>query len=184
MFRIVRIHDEALPSSRKTVDLALQLLRSRSELPKRCGKLVRDAAHTPMVNGVRSILLIAQRRDDAVEGLALLRHVPGLRLCFAELLVGSKPTLHGRVGSALYERVREEAGALGARALVMEEASDDETVHPDSESRKNAVSRLRFYERYGARPLAGSKYSTRARLRGHPGHLLIIDALGSSRLPR
>jgi acetoin utilization deacetylase AcuC-like enzyme len=177
MFRIFRIHDDVLPSAREALNHAVELLRTRPELPKSTERLLRTAVHQPDSKGARSILLIAQRGEDRVEGFALLKHIPELKVCFMALLVGSKPTFHGRVGAALYERVREEAVGLGAVALVFEEPSDEEALHPDAETRKVAVARLRFFERYGARPLANTRYPARVRRRGKPGRELVFDLL-------
>ena len=180
MFRIVRVYDEILPAAQTTVDRAVAALRSRPEVPKREAKLVREVARNPVRDGVHSILLIAQR-EQTVEGVAIFEHAPALKLARVALLVGSEPTLRGRVGAALYQRVREEAVALGARAVVLEEPSDEAAVHPNPQSREVAAARLRFFERFGARPLEADTYSLRLRRRGKPGSALVVDTLGAAR---
>ena len=58
----------------------------------------------------------------------------------------------GGIGAALYERVREEARALGTQ-LYFESLPDDPALSPNPEVRAGNAARLKFYERYGARPL-------------------------------
>jgi len=66
----------------------------------------------------------------------------------------------GGVGGGLYERVREEAFAMKAIGLFFECLPDDPKLCRDPEMLKQNVARLRFYEKYGARPIVNTAYET------------------------
>jgi hypothetical protein len=57
-----------------------------------------------------------------------------------------------RRGGALYDRVRSEALSLGVKGLFYECLPDDPALCRDPAILKQNRARLRFYERYGARP--------------------------------
>jgi acetoin utilization deacetylase AcuC-like enzyme len=62
------------------------------------------------------------------------------------------------VGGALYERVREEARQLGGLGLFFECLPDDPAECSTPEILKQNIARLKFYERYGARPIVNTSY--------------------------
>ena len=55
--------------------------------------------------------------------------------------------------------MREEARALGTQ-LYFESLPDDPALSPNPEIRANNANRLKFYERYGARPIINTAYET------------------------
>lgn len=66
----------------------------------------------------------------------------------------------GGLGGALYDTVRWEAADLKSKALFFECLPDDPKACPDESLLKENRSRLRFYERYGARPIVNTAYET------------------------
>ena len=125
----------------------------------------------------------AQGAGDRVIGFALLLHAPDLGFCFLDFVASDAARAGRGLGGALYERVREEALALGARALYFECLPDDEALSPDPVIRADNAARLRFYERYGARPIAGTAYETPVRAGDTDPPYLVLDALGRAPLP-
>ena len=90
-----------------------------------------------------------------LHGFALLLHAPDLELLLPRLHLGGARRTGGRgIGGALYERVREEAVELGATASSSSACPTIRRLRPIPPIRKQNAARLRFYERYGARPLA------------------------------
>ena len=81
------------------------------------------------------------------------------------------------VGAALYERVREEARALGTQ-LYFESLPDDPALSPNPEIRANNANRLKFYERYGARPIINTAYETPVTPGTTDPPYLMLDPLG------
>ena len=62
--------------------------------------------------------------------------------------------------------MREEARALGTQ-LYFESLPDDPALSPNPEIRANNANRLKFYERYGARPIVNTAYETPVTPRHH-----------------
>jgi acetoin utilization deacetylase AcuC-like enzyme len=126
----------------------------------------------------RSILFVAQgfRRD--VQGFALIFHDPDLRFCFVDFLSTGKKKMGTGVGAALYERVREEALALGTMGLFYECLPDDPDLSKNPAIRKENAERLAFFERYGARPVAGTAFETPVAPGGDNPPYLLFDDLG------
>ncbi len=129
-----------------------------------------------------SRLFVAENARDQTLGVALLLHAPDIGFSYLEL-ISTAPGRTGRgIGATLYERVREEARALGTQ-LYFECLPDDPALSPNAEIRANNAARLKFYERYGARPIVNTAYETPVK----PGTIdppyLLLDPLGSNDLP-
>ncbi len=114
----------------------------------------------PMKFRFRSILLVAEDGNSIVRGFAMLQHAPDLNFCYLDYICAGRGSTGGGVGGALYARVRDEAYQLGVVGIFMECLPDTPELSPDPAVRKQNVARLRFYERYGARPLANTAYET------------------------
>lgn len=140
----------------------------------------------PMEFGFRSILFVAEKgRNLALAGFALLLHDPQLKACVLEY-VAARPEVGGRgIGSALYERLRDHARFLDCIGIFFESLPDDPALSPDPKVCKANADRLRFYERFGARPIINTAYETPLEPDGTNPPYLVFDDLGSSvPLPR
>ncbi len=84
----------------------------------------------------------------------------------------------GGLGGILYERVRKEALDLGCVGLFFECLPDDPGLSREEPVRKQNIARLRFYERYGAVPITGTKYETPLEPGGDNPPYLVFDGLG------
>jgi acetoin utilization deacetylase AcuC-like enzyme/GNAT superfamily N-acetyltransferase len=184
MFRIRRIHDDVLPANREALLQVQAILRSQfPALTAREVDALPEKLRNPLKYRFRSILLVAEKGHGSVQGFALLMHAPDLNFSYLDF-VSAGPKLEGRgVGGALYERVRTEAAALGATALLFECLPDDPALSRDQEIRRQNISRLRFYERYGARPVTGTRYETPLREGGDNPPYLVVDTLGADAAP-
>lgn len=179
MFRIRRILDSTAPANRIIVAQVQDILRAQfgalkereiSELPKK----LNDA----MKYKFQSRLLIAQRNNDSVLGFALIMHATDIGFCYLDFMAaGTKMTGQG-LGGALYQKVREEASAMGANCILMECLPDDPDLSPDPVIRKQNVRRLNFYARYGAFPIIGTLYETPVKEGDTDPPYLVIDTLG------
>ncbi|MDA1141933.1 MAG: acetylpolyamine amidohydrolase [Planctomycetota bacterium] len=75
--------------------------------------------------------------------------------------VATAKNIRGRgIGAALYEFVRDESLGMSAEGLFFECLPDDPENCSDTDKRKQNQARMRFYERYGARPIVGTGYET------------------------
>ncbi|WP_028577749.1 GNAT family N-acetyltransferase [Desulfomicrobium escambiense] len=161
MFRIRPIYDTTVPIDAQRVEQVQAILAER--FPLIAASEVASLPATlknPLGKGYRTIVFVAEGQRRVVQGFALLCHFSDLRFCYLDYL--SVSLRHGGrgVGSALYERVREEARALGDTALFFECLPDDPALCRDPELLRENVARLRFYERYGARPVVNTAYET------------------------
>jgi acetoin utilization deacetylase AcuC-like enzyme len=179
LFRIRRIYDATLPINHEALSRVQDILRSQFPLhpEKEIAKLP-EQLRNPLKYRFRAILFVAEgfRRD--VQGFALIFHDPELQFCFIDFLSTGKKRMGTGVGAALYERVREEALALGAMGLFFECLPDDPALSRDPAIRKENAERLAFFERYGARPVAGTAFETPVTPGGDNPPYLVLDDLG------
>src|SRR5690606_9385893 len=139
----------------------------------------------PAPANFRPQLFVAESGRHGVIGFALLYHAPDLRFCFLDFISAAKGGTGGGIGGALYQRVRDEALALDTWGIFLEALPDDAALCADPAIVKQNAARLRFYERYGARPLANTAYATPVKPGDDCPPYLVFDDLGQQRpLPR
>jgi acetoin utilization deacetylase AcuC-like enzyme len=179
MFRIRRIHDDILPINREAVVQVQEILRSQFKLlhEEEIAKLP-DMLRNPMRHQFRTILFVAEDFRHRVLGFALILHEPDLNFCFFDYLSTGKKKMGGGIGSALYERVRQETRLLGATGLFFECLPDDPALSSDLAVRRENAARLAYFERYGTRPIAGTAYETPLKPGGDNPPYLLFDDLG------
>lgn len=178
MFSIRPIYDTTVPVDAQSVEQVQTILAER--FPLIAAEEVANLPATlknPLGKGYRTIVFVAEGQRRLVQGFALLCHFSDLRFCYLDYLsVSLRHGGHG-VGSALYERVREEAKALGDTALFFECLPDDPALCRDLELLRENVARLRFYERYGARPIINTAYETPLSAEDDCAPYLVADPL-------
>ncbi|KMY66480.1 histone deacetylase [Desulfocarbo indianensis] len=186
MFKLRRVYDDLRPIDREAVGQVQAILRAQfpqapakdvSGLPRR----LRD----PLADRFRWVLIVAEDQRAAVRGFALMAHAPDLNFCYLDYISTASPLTGGGIGGALYERTREEAFRLGVLGLFMECLPDDPALCADPAVLKQNRARLRFYERWGARPVQGTAYETPV----DPADpdcppYLVYDGLGAKELKR
>lgn len=182
MFRIRRIYDDVLPINRTAIDQVQQILRSQfTDLAARdIDKLPRQLTN-PLKHRFRAILYIAENQRRSVVGFALLLHEPELQFGYLEFISAARKLTGRGIGGALYQRVREEVRTLGAIGLFFECLPDDPDLCGDPAILKENRARLRFYERYGARPITGTAYETPVKEGQDNPPYLVFDDLGQGR---
>jgi len=159
MLRIRRIYDNIVPVNQEILRQVKVILQSRfSEVPAEEIDLIAEKLRNPFKQRFRSILFVAENLRRRVLGFAMLLHEPQIGFCFLDWIATVKGKASGGIGGALYDRVRREAAALEAKGLFFECLPDDFEACPDDELLKDNRARLRFYERYGARPVINTDY--------------------------
>ncbi len=161
MFRIRRVFDCIRPGNKETINQVQEILRAQfPALPEKEVVSLPGKLHNPLKYSFRSILFIADDEKRQVKGFALLSHEPALKFCFLDY-ISIAEDLNGRgIGSALYARVREEALLLKTTGIFFECLPDNPKISRDPVIRKQNISRLRFYERFGAYPIINTAYET------------------------
>ena len=161
MFSIRRVHDDILPRNKTAIAEVQEMLRQQfSGVPSEEVDRLPHHLRNPFTRHFRSILYVAENARGRSLGFSLVMYDPELHFCFLDFLATAS-TINGRgIGAALYEHLRDEALGLGAIGVFFECLPDDRDRCRDARVRKQNAARLRFYERYGARPLVGTAYES------------------------
>lgn len=179
MFRIHKLHDITTPTNRRMLGQVQAMLRVQFNqlTEKDIAKLPAQLAN-PLKYRFRSILLVAGDGANTVRGFALLLHAADLKFCFLDYVCAGRGETGGGIGGALYERAREEAAQLGVIGIFCECLPDDPALSPDPAIRRQNAARLKFYERFGARPIANTAYETPLAASDTDPPYLVFDNLG------
>jgi len=179
MFRIRRIYDTNNPINKKAVIQAQQILRDQFALinPDEIDKLP-DILKNPLKYRFHSILFVADNIKGIINGFALLQHAPDLDICYLDYISAAKQFTGRGIGGALYERVREETAILKSKGLFFECLPDDPQLCRDPQVLKQNRQRLKFYEKFGARPLINTLYETPVKAGDDNPPYLVVDTLG------
>ena len=185
MFRIRRVFDRVLPEDQAVVAHVQDILRVQfSSLPESKVQELGAMLRAPEPGAFRPVLFVAERRSDVL-GFALLLHDRRLRFCYLDFMSAGMGRTGGGIGGALYTRLRDEALALDAVGIFLEALPDDPALCRDPAVVRQNIARLRFYERYGAYPIVGTKYETPVRPDDDCAPYLLFDDLGQgTRLSR
>ncbi|MCG2713118.1 MAG: histone deacetylase family protein [Candidatus Omnitrophica bacterium] len=182
MFRIRRIYDTNNPINQAAVMRVQQILREQfilihsSEIDK-----LPDMLKNPLKYRFRSILFVADNIKGEINGFALLLHAPDLDFSYLDYISTAKNFTGRGIGGALYQRVREEAFLLQSKGVFCECLPDDPLLCKDTLVLKQNTARLRFYEKYGARPIINTKYETPVKEGGDNPPYLVVDTFGKER---
>ncbi len=180
MFRIRKIHDDVSPANKQALVQIGEIMRSQfplasqHEIDKLPGQL-RD----PLKYRFRSLILVAEDAQDRVKGFALFLHVTDLNFGYLEFISVAPGTTGGGLGGVLYERVREEALDLGLMGIFFEVLPDEPHLLTHPELLEQNIARLRFYERYGARPIVNNEFHKPVTGRDSNLFFLVFDDLGT-----
>lgn len=184
MFRIRRVADDLYPMNRQAVVQVKEIMRSQfSAVREEKIQAISEQLHDPIKYRFRSTLMVAENNSGKVKGFAFLMYAPDRAFCFLDFIATRKEDAPGGIGSALYERCREEAILLKASGIFLECLPDDSSLCDDDELLEQNAARLKFYERFGARPVMNTLYETPVREGDTCPPLLVFDPLDKQNLP-
>lgn len=184
MFLIRQIIDPAHPANRKVLAEAQHILReqfpalSTEEIERLPDSLARPVSH-----GFHPLFFVAEDDRQRLLGFALLKEAVDLHFGYLEYIASARGGTGGGTGAALYQRVREAALDRGLTGIFMECLPDDPELSPEPEVRAQNAERLKFYERFGARPIADNVYATPVKPGDKNPPYLVFDPLGAKRMP-
>lgn len=180
MFRIRQIADETQPGNKRDIVRVQEILRQQLPgLPPGEVETLSARLHDPIGHQMRALLFVADDMRGRLHSFALVSFAPDIGFCLLDYIASGSRSGGGGIGGALYERARTAARELGCVGLFFECLPDDPAACSDPAHAKQNAARLRFYERYGARPIVGTDYE----LPINPGDKdlphLVFDDLGS-----
>jgi acetoin utilization deacetylase AcuC-like enzyme/GNAT superfamily N-acetyltransferase len=183
MLRIRKVADATTAVNRSAIEAAQKIMREQfPAMPDYDIAKLPEQLANPLKHKFVSRLFVAENARDQTLGLALLLHAPDIGFSYLELISTAAGRMGEGIGATLYERVREEARALGTQ-IYFESLPDDPALSPNPEIRANNAARLKFYERYGARPIINTAYETPVTPGTTDPPYLMLDPLGSNDLP-
>jgi acetoin utilization deacetylase AcuC-like enzyme/GNAT superfamily N-acetyltransferase len=183
MLRIRKVADVTTAVNRSAVEAAQKIMREQfPAIPQEDIAKLPDQLTNPLKHKFVSRLFVAENERDQTLGVALLLHAPDIGFSYLEIVSTAPGRMGAGIGAGLYERVREEARALGTQ-LYFECLPDDPALSPNPEVRAVNAGRLKFYERYGARPIINTAYETPIVPGTTDPPFLVLDPLGASDLP-
>ena len=181
MLRIRKIHDPLFPLEARAVAQVQKLLAERfPELDKEKIDELPGQLNNPLKYRFKTILFVADNTSGNVKGFAVLMTDKTLNFCFLDLIATDRGAPSG-LGSAIYERVREEAAKLNSLGIFFECLPDDPALCKDSSKLKENAARLKFYERFGVFPISGTKYETPLSENDDCPPYLLFDSLKKER---
>lgn len=178
MFRIRQILDPILPVNKSAIAQVQKILREQFNLLDEADiEKIPDQLADPLKYRFRTFLFVAEGKGQ-VKGFALLMHAPDLKFCYLDFISAAVQKTGRGIGSILYDRVREVARELETVGLFFECLPDDKKLCADPTALKQNAARLKFYERYGARPIINTKYETPVNPNDDCPPYLVFDNLG------
>jgi acetoin utilization deacetylase AcuC-like enzyme/GNAT superfamily N-acetyltransferase len=184
MFRIRRVADDLYPMNRHAVKQVKEIMRSQfSGLKEEKIQAISEQLHNPLKFRFRPTLFVADNNNGMVKAFALLLYAPDRHFCFLDFIATRKEDAPGGIGSALYERCREEALLFKANGIYMECLPDDPRLCQGSKILDQNAARLRFYERFGARPIVNTLYETPVKEDDTCPPFLVFDNLDRKEMP-
>ncbi len=183
MLRIRKVADATTAVNRSAIEAAQKIMREQfPAIAEEDVAKLPDQLTNPLKHKFVSRLFVAENERDQTLGVALLLHAPDIGFSYLEIISTAPGRMGAGIGAALYERVREEARALGTQ-VYFECLPDDPALSPNPEVRAANAARLKFYERYGARPIVNTAYETPIVPGTTDPPYLVLDPLGAGDLP-
>ncbi len=180
MFIIRKIADTYHQSNKYAIGQVLDILKIQfSSLKEEKINDVLEQMKDPLKYRFSSQIFVAEDGKGNVKGFAILFYMPDKNFCYLDYIAVKPSRISSGVGGAIYERIREEAQLLNSIGIFMECLPDDEELCKDKSEIKQNKARLAFYERYGARPIIGTKYETPVNPEDSCPPYLVFDDLGN-----
>jgi acetoin utilization deacetylase AcuC-like enzyme len=182
MFRIRKITNPYLEGNRQAIERIKNILGA--QFPAIRPEQI-DGISEQMVNPYKAkystSIVIADDFRGNIRGFAIFMFMSDLKFCFLDFLSVTPGRPTSGVGGSIYERIREEAAALGTIGIFFECLPDNPALCRDKSLIKQNMKRLAFYERYGAYPIINTDYEKPVKEEDDCAPYLVYDDLGSKR---
>lgn len=179
MFSIRKIHDYQLPIDQTAIKEIQVILKN--QFPLMAQEDIDDLPQkliNPLKYQLRTTILVAETERHKLKGFAILQHAPDLNFSYLDFISIAPEVTRGGVGSALYQRVQEEALQLNSIGIFMECLPDEAKLCKEEKFLKENKARLRFYEQFEVYPIINTKYETPVKPQDDCPPYLVFDGLG------
>ena len=178
MFRIRTITGDHYPRDKAAVEQVKEILLSHfPSVGRKKFDEISEHLRDPIKYRFSIKLFVAENFSGLVKGLALLYHAPDINFCFLDYIATRKEIVSGGIGGALYQKVREVSIELESIGLFFECLPDNFELCNDPLVVSDNKKRLRFYEKFGARPIVNTLYETPVKETDTCPPLLVYDNL-------
>ncbi len=186
MIRFGRIFDRVSDADRRKTAEVQALFRTAFPGEGDFAERIPELLEHRQERGYDVVLLTAEEEGDRVIGFALAHYYPNLHYAYLDFIASDPGRRTLGIGGALYEAAREHLARKGARGLFMDVPPDDPALLKDPVRLPMNQQRLKFYEQFGAFPVAGTRYEATPPLgQTYDPPYLVYDPLGrQSPLPR
>jgi len=178
MFRIRTITSDLYPRDKVAIDQVKKILISRfPAVPKEKFDQIPEQLKNPLKYKFSIKIFTVENFNGLVKGFAILYFAPDVNFCFLEYIATHKEIVSGGIGGALYQKVREVAKELHAIGLFFECLPDTPQLCNEPNIINDNKRRLKFYEKFGARPIINTLYETPVKETDSCPPLLVFDGL-------
>lgn len=185
MFRIRRIYDDLLPKNKIDIAQIQEILRKQfSGLDEVDIIKIPELLKNPVKYKFKSFLFVADDGKGKVLGFSLIYFFTDLNFFYLDFISTAPNISGGGIGGALYERVRAAANHFQTLGIFFECLPDDPALCKDQNLIKQNIARLKFYEKYNARPIINSAYETPLTPESDSPPYLMFDGLDKNELPK
>lgn len=179
MFRIRKVLDAVSSGNRDTIAQIKSIIASQFPTARPIDfEKISQQLTDPLHFRYKSVLLVAENSRGKVLGFSMALHFTDINIMYLELISTAPGITSNGIGSALYERVREEATLLSTEGVYFECSVDDPEVVIDEQTLGQNRARLRFYESYGARPIIHNNYASPVKPGDRDLYYLVFDTMG------
>lgn len=184
MFRIRRIYDDLLPKNKNEIAQIQDILRKQFPgLNEEDIIKIPELLKNPVKYKFKSFLFVADNGKEKVMGFSLIYYFTDLNFFYLDFISTAPNISGGGIGGALYERVRTAANHFNALGIFFECLPDNPMLCKDQTTIKQNIARLKFYEKYNARPIINSAYETPVSPDSDCPPYLVFDGIDKNDLP-
>ena len=178
MIRFRRIYDSITEIEKRKIEEICRLFEEVFPLEKEYAAKIPEYLENKADLDFEVILLVGENGRGQTLAFGLAFYFTSLRFAYLDY-IGSRPDKKSSgAGGALYEAMREHLAARKARGLFLEAPPDDPERITDKKRVLSNQARIRFYERFGAFPILGTKWNDPPVPKDYDPTWLLYDPLG------
>ncbi len=186
MFKIRQIHNANSPQDQAVLSSVLRIYEEAFSYYTQYSGKIAGLLKFSSRHDYDIILLVAEGSKNRILGFTLTFYFPRQKCAYLDYLVSDPNRSMRGYGTALYEHTREILKQAGCVGLYMDVPPDEPsgTKYEITDLKINQK-RMTFYERFGARPLVGTRYESVTHM-ANQGYMtyLVYDSLDTVALPK